>query len=116
MTNLLDETLRELEENGKDTSDVLWVGDSDFKTTWENFEKIAKNCNYNSGYGGAEVYQNLKIVGNDWWLERGEYDGSEWWEFKTIPKEPATTNEMLACKEGWYESKVWKGTIVIPEL
>jgi hypothetical protein len=25
------------------------------------------------------------VVGKDWWLERHEYDGSEWWEFKTMP-------------------------------
>lgn len=25
------------------------------------------------------------VVGDDWWLERHEYDGSEWWEFKRLP-------------------------------
>ena len=31
---------------------------------------------------------DLLIVGDDWWLERHEYDGAEWWEFKTLPCEP----------------------------
>ncbi len=116
MINLLRETLDELDQNGKETSDVLWVGDDNFKTTWENFEKIAKDCNYDNGYGGAEVYQNLKIVGKDWWLERGEYDGSEWWEFKTLPTEPKTINEMIDCKANWKEDKVWKNKTLTVEL
>lgn len=28
------------------------------------------------------------MAGDDWWLERAEYDGSEWWKFKTLPVEP----------------------------
>jgi hypothetical protein len=30
----------------------------------------------------------LEIVGDDWWLERHEYDGAEWWEYKTKPSMP----------------------------
>jgi len=29
---------------------------------------------------------SLTVAGDDWWLERHGYDGSEWWEFKTLPK------------------------------
>lgn len=32
-----------------------------------------------------EVAHDLKIVGDDWWLERSEYDGAERWNFKTLP-------------------------------
>ena len=80
--NLLKETLSALEENGKSKDDVLWVGCSDFKTTWENFAEVA-DVEYDSGYGTLEVAQDLIVVGNDFWLERHEYDGSEWWEFKS---------------------------------
>lgn len=55
--------------------------------SWAEFAALA-DFNYNSGYGGNEIEGSLKIVGADWWLERGEYDGSEWWEFKTMPKRP----------------------------
>lgn len=27
------------------------------------------------------------------WLERHEYDGSEWWEYKTMPTEPFETKD-----------------------
>lgn len=80
--NLLKETLSKLEKNGKSKNDVLWVGCSDFKTTWENFEAIS-NTEYDSGYGAPEVAEDLIVMGKDFWLERHEYDGSEWWEFKS---------------------------------
>lgn len=38
------------------------------------------------GYGAPEVATDLLVVGADFWLERCEYDGSEWWEFKQMPK------------------------------
>lgn len=75
LTNLLQETLETLRDNGKTPADVIWVGSSDGTKaiTWEQFVEIA-----NVGY-------NLVVVGDTWWLERGEYDGSEWWEVKERP-------------------------------
>jgi len=96
--NLLEETLTKLEMNGKSEKDVKWVGDiksgyinSHIRSfsgvkTWSEFKKIAKNIDYDNGYGGVEISENLVVVGDNWWLERHEYDGSEWWEFKTLPK------------------------------
>lgn len=85
--NLLNETLEILKENNLEPKDVLWVGNSEVKTDWDNFAKIA-DVNYDSGFGAQEVATDLLIVGQNWWLERHEYDGSEWWEFKRLPKEP----------------------------
>ena len=31
---------------------------------------------------------------------RAEYDGSEWWEFKTIPKEPRWGGHAFSCDLG----------------
>lgn len=107
--NLLKETIECLNENGKQTSDVLWVGrnyyiyktDESFcyKSTWDDF-CLKANFEYDNGYGGAEIPMDLVIVGKDFWLERGEYDGSEWWEFKTMPVEPEETRE-LDLKRHW---------------
>ena len=91
MSNLLQETLECLQENGKSPKDVLWVGSSngEYAISWGNFSKIA-DFEYDDGYGGQEIVSDLVIVGDTWWLERGEYDGAEWWEFKTIPyKQPS---------------------------
>jgi hypothetical protein len=84
--NLLEETLEFLKENGKTSDDVRWVGSRDGKyaVSWTEFEKIA-NIMYDSGYGGPEVASDLVVVGDDWWLERHEYDGAEWWEIKAAP-------------------------------
>ena len=40
---------------------------------------------YNDGYGLEEINTKLILVGKDFWLERGTYDGSEWWEYKSMP-------------------------------
>lgn len=85
--SLLKETLRVLESNGKTPQDVKWVGTEDTSGTWDQFAENA-DFDYDSGYGSAEVAEDLKVVGKDWWLERGEYDGSEWWAFKTLPTKP----------------------------
>jgi len=85
--NLLKETLEALKHYNKKESEIIWIGsdNGEYVITWNKFKDIAKNINYNSGYGGQEIAVDLVIVGNNWWLSRGEYDGSEWWEFNTIP-------------------------------
>jgi hypothetical protein len=103
VTNLLQETVEILKANGKTPADVLWVGgkesgwkdDAKFVGLWPDFESAA-NFDYDAGYGGAQINTSLKIVGDNWWLERGEYDGSEWWEFKTLPGKPENANPMRA--------------------
>ncbi len=87
MTNLLKETIEELADNKKVPQDVQWVGSQDgkYSLSWEQFAVKASQIDYDSGYGGQELASNLVVVGPDWWLERHEYDGSEWWEFKTLP-------------------------------
>jgi hypothetical protein len=85
--NLLKETIEEIESNGKKVDDVLWCGSKDFYCHWDEFKEII-NIDYDCGFGGKEVAEDLIVVGEDWWLERHEYDGSEWWEFKSLPKKP----------------------------
>lgn len=104
--NLLNETLRCLAANGKSFNDVNFCMidiqehhdyydvyynaeyNGPVYFSWEDFKRLADR-KYDSGYGGTEVHDHLKIVGSDFWLERHEYDGSEWWEFKQLPKIPA---------------------------
>ena len=51
--------------------------------------EIARKVFYNSGVGSREISPGLVVVGKNWWLERHEYDGSEWWEYKTKPITPS---------------------------
>ena len=111
MTNLLSETLIILTEHNKKPEDVRWVGVNHTKPwskengwaigSWEEFVRLA-NFVYDSSYGGNEIKLGLVVVGDDWWLERHEYDGSEWWEFKTLPVRPVAARPLTVddIKEG----------------
>ena len=100
-TNLLEETLEILQNHEKSIEDVKFIcckwmeyncsigyhKEYEYYMTWEDFASMA-NRFYDNGYGGTKVKDRLQIVGKNWWLERHEYDGSEWWEFKSLPKKP----------------------------
>jgi len=95
-TNLLQETIKKLKEYQKTERDILWVGSEDFGWfTWEDFKKLA-DTEYNSGHGTQEVASDLLIVGKDFWLERRDYDGAEWWEFKTMLCKPKNYRKPIA--------------------
>lgn len=40
---------------------------------------------YDSGYGSQEL-EGIIACANGVWFDRGEYDGSEWWEEHKYPK------------------------------
>lgn len=115
MSNLLEETIEILGENGKNEKDVRWVsvcsGDQyGFENdgmivalSWESFKSKA-NREYDDGFGRSEVKSSLQVVGSDFWLERHEYDGSEWWEFKEMPKMPTDFLETVKIFEGDHEN------------
>jgi hypothetical protein len=43
---------------------------------------------YDSGYGRQELFGTVWLEKEGTWLTRGEYDGSEWWEFHECPEIP----------------------------
>jgi hypothetical protein len=84
--SLLTETLEAIERSGHTPEQVTFVGslDAEYRCTWDEFAVLA-DVVYDSGYGAAEVATDLIIRfddGRKMW--RGEYDGSEWWEFDPI--------------------------------
>lgn len=83
--NLLNETVKKLEQHNKTLKDVLAIQGNSFGMSIEDFINLA-DTEYHSGYGRVLVAEDLVIIGDDWWLERAEYDGSEWWEYKEKPK------------------------------
>ena len=101
MINFLQETLNMIKECKKNKDDIKFIkfgtcmyqydeykDDIKFKLyeDWEKFEFDA-DFTYDDGYGVNEISTNSVIVFKDGsWLERGEYDGSEWWEYKETPK------------------------------
>lgn len=93
MTNLLKETTSVLTEHGKTLGDIEWIGSDDGYITLETFTKLA-DVEYDAGYGAAEVAQDLVIVGKDFYMVRGEYDGSEWWEYNSMDLFRKPDNEL----------------------
>ena len=77
--NLLTETLAELKRHNKTINDIVWFGTDGFCVPLEKFTEVM-DVDYNDGFGGQEIACDLIICGEDWWLERGEYDGAEYIE------------------------------------
>ena len=100
MQNLYEEIINILTSHNRSINDIKYIimpdtskdrwNDNIYEVDIDNFMEIAKRTNYDDGYGRTEIPKNLKIVGDYWWLERNEYDGSEWFEYKTLPIRPAT--------------------------
>lgn len=86
--NLLEETKEILKENGHSLSEVLWVGTQYAEIPIHSFLVLA-DTEYDSGYGLAEVAVDLVVCGENWWLERWEYDGAEGWAYKKLPHRPS---------------------------
>ena len=57
------------------------------ETAWEEFLE-ALDFNYDAGYGGQELYGTVWFSSSNEWMERREYDGSEWWEVMGKPEIP----------------------------
>jgi len=85
--NLRQETFAQLKEHGFAPADVLWVGsqEGDLKIGWDEFASIA-DMDYDNVSPPTVVAVDLVIVGSNWWcLERQDCEGTEWWEFRTLP-------------------------------
>lgn len=100
--NLLIETLDDLHNCGFTEADVRWVGSDDggYSLGWAEFAEIAQKTVYDAGYGSADIALDLVVVGDTWWLERSENDGSEEWVFKTIPIQQAEHKPFTAVFSG----------------
>jgi len=51
---------------------------------------------YDNGYGVQEVFGTIWYADGTW-SDRGEYDGSEWWDYHVCPKIP---DELSAAEIG----------------
>ena len=67
--------------------------------TAEEYEAFLNKLNfkYDDGYGGQELYGTIWYKDGTW-SERGEYDGSEWWEHRFVPEIPEELKQTLEMK------------------
>ena len=99
--NLLTETLDFMKELGKTPDDVLYVKMTKHTGFWHDlndsypdeilvdFNTFASVANhvYDSGYGSIKVNHSTAILFKDnTVMYRWEYDGSEGWEYITLPR------------------------------
>lgn len=58
--------------------------------TENEYQEFLKSLNfqYDSGFGGQELFGTVWFD-DDTWAIRGEYDGSEWWEYNKLPEIPS---------------------------
>lgn len=98
--SLWDETIRVLGQHGFTWEDVSVVYGKYFTISKDNFEKIARKTEYDSGFGAQAIAIDLEIAGKDFRFVRKEYDGSEWrertyqnWKFPLTTKEVKTLGD-----------------------
>ena len=85
MTNLLQETLENIKDSGHTIEDIFFIGSETgkYSCSWEEF-KVLADQEYDQGFGGQEVAYDLIIFFKDnHIMTREEYDGSEWWEYRS---------------------------------
>ena len=107
MTNLLEETKKEMKEQGLSAENIVFIGSSDreYSCTWEEYKGLADKV-YDSGWGTAEVDESLIIsFKGGVVMERMEYDGSEWWStYKPWTKPEVKGKEIKDLFTGFFGS------------
>lgn len=82
---------------------IIQSGDEFYLTTgwtkeeWDEFLS-SLNFDYDSGYGSQKLFGTIWYVDGTW-SERGEYDGSEWWEHHVCPDIPTKLNRLDKVRE-----------------
>ena len=88
MYDIIQETKDFMTAHGYSRKDIQWIGGKDFTIPVSDFWD-SKPQFYDAGYGWQQVATDLTIVFKDGsWLERDEYDGSEWWQHRICPSMP----------------------------
>lgn len=90
MTNFINELQWCLEEFQHTPGDIAWIGSMDgsfrFDGDWSDFVEKFKHVEFDNGFGAPEIATDLVVVFRDGsWFGRGEYDGSEWWDYHVTP-------------------------------
>ncbi len=66
-------------------------------TGWEtdDYQQFLQDLNftYDAGFGGQQLFGTIWYTNGNW-SSRGEYDGSEWWEYHYCPVIPDHVNRL----------------------
>lgn len=72
-------------------ADIIILRENWGTDDWLAFLELL-DFNYDSGYGQQELMGCVWFT-DETWLERGEYDGAEWWEYRSTPIVPRAVVE-----------------------
>lgn len=106
MTNLLKETIQDIESSGHSIEDIDFIGSfsGEYGVSFSEFQKLADR-EYDNGWGSENVARDLVVLFSDGsYLNRWEYDGSEGWGYVTTPVPAAVQKPIsnLIRREGDY--------------
>lgn len=125
MMNFLEETITVMKKHNKFESDVLFC-ELSREGYWNNNDKwieptfqfpfsvFKANANfiYDNGFGGEEIDTSLKIVFKDKsWMERDNYDGSEWWKYNKCPDFKEFCDAIVIDFHNYYGDEYYKDDI-----
>ena len=82
-------TITKGDGHSSDEEEQKWTYQLTTGFTQEELEQFLENIDfmYDSGYGGQELFGTIWYKDGTW-SERGEYDGSEWWQYQRCPEIP----------------------------
>jgi len=85
--NLLEETVKILADHGHTLTDIeyVWTREGCFHPT-EACQKFLNVTYVTEPYDLPKIREDLKLVGQDFWLERQVVPGQEWWVYQELPE------------------------------
>ena len=95
MRNLQRQTLDAIVQASKTVEDIAYCNIKMRSISYEQKELLKGKVfdidkldfMYDDGYGSQLIYGFI-VFNDKTWLERSEYDGSEWWDYRKCPSEP----------------------------
>lgn len=102
LSNLWEETIRELRGHDKSWDDVCFVGIGDKLMSKEDFKKYAKEINYASGGGLEEITLDLVLYGLNFIVVRDLCEECEEWRFISTPDGDKTASDKYDLFSRWF--------------
>jgi hypothetical protein len=93
MINAQQELIAHIEQCGVEVKYISIIHGSEYSDVRVTIEgELAEvlpqlNFDYDSGFGGQNLYGTI-WYSDGTWSSRGEYDGSEWWQYNKCPELP----------------------------
>lgn len=81
--------------NSDDTSNPILLREGYTQEEYEEFlNKL--DFDYDDGFGLQHMFGTVWLSEPNIWMDRGEYDGSEWWRVNQCPEIPEELSKQLS--------------------